>query len=335
MAASGLGQRTDRPSVYWRCLLCMFVWEAASRTDTRTGATTAVATTTDTTNNNKRNPTKIEYGVDVSFPMHHPLHRSNGMGLHPILPDRAEFYDSYLRGCKDTFGNVCLENEEQRMAMNRDQPRSMWNFTSAGYAKVKAPSRLYRQLKQYWELHHHNERIREEWSEGSTYVNHWAVDTHMVRIPSTTDTDDIVSEQKIIDSVQPVLEAWTGISGSNPRSPSSSWSSLVPTSVYGIREYHNNSVLAPHVDRLPLVCSVIINVAQSVDEPWPLELVGHDGNAINITMKPGDMVLYESHSVIHGRPFPLNGKFFANVFVHFEPNGYTTRHTEHIGSIHP
>jgi hypothetical protein len=32
----------------------------------------------------------------------------------------------------------------------------------------------------------------------------------------------------------------------------------------------------------------------------------------------GDMVLYESHSVIHGRPFPLKGKFYANIFIHFE-----------------
>lgn len=31
-------------------------------------------------------------------------------------------------------------------------------------------------------------------------------------------------------------------------------------------------------------------------------------------------MLYESHSVIHGRPFPLRGKFFANIFVHFEPS---------------
>lgn len=31
------------------------------------------------------------------------------------------------------------------------------------------------------------------------------------------------------------------------------------------------------------------------------------------------MVLYESHSVIHGRPFPLVGNYYANVFVHFEP----------------
>ena len=38
-------------------------------------------------------------------------------------------------------------------------------------------------------------------------------------------------------------------------------------------------------------------------------------------MKPGDMILYESHSVIHGRPFSLEGRFMANVFVHFEPVG--------------
>ena len=75
------------------------------------------------------------------------------------------------------------------------------------------------------------------------------------------------------------------------------------------------------VDRFPLVTSAIINVDQDVDEPWPLEVYGHDGMATNVTMEPGDMVLYESHSVVHGRPFPLNGKFYANVFVHFEPIG--------------
>lgn len=53
---------------------------------------------------------------------------------------------------------------------------------------------------------------------------------------------------------------------------------------------------------------------------WPLEVYGHDGLAHNVTMEPGDMVLYESHSVIHGRPFPLKGRFFANIFIHFEPD---------------
>lgn len=67
--------------------------------------------------------------------------------------------------------------------------------------------------------------------------------------------------------------------------------------------------------------SAIINVAQDVDEPWPLEVWGHDGKPYNITMEPGDMVLYESHSLIHGRPFPLKGNYYANVFVHYEVIG--------------
>lgn len=42
----------------------------------------------------------------------------------------------------------------------------------------------------------------------------------------------------------------------------------------------------------------------------------------------GDMVLYESHSVLHGRPFPLKGRYMANLFVHFEPIGHSLRHFE-------
>jgi hypothetical protein len=60
-------------------------------------------------------------------------------------------------------------------------------------------------------------------------------------------------------------------------------------------------------------------VAQDIDEPWPVEVIGHDGKAYNVSMIPGDMVLYESHSVLHGRPYPLVGRYYANIFVHFIP----------------
>jgi len=33
------------------------------------------------------------------------------------------------------------------------------------------------------------------------------------------------------------------------------------------------------------------------------------------------MVLYESGSVTHGRPFSLKGRFYANLFIHFHPTG--------------
>lgn len=48
----------------------------------------------------------------------------------------------------------------------------------------------------------------------------------------------------------------------------------------------------------------------------------HAGNDYNITMKPRDLVLYESATCVHGRPSTLNGKFYANMFVHYRPVEY-------------
>ena len=63
-------------------------------------------------------------------------------------------------------------------------------------------------------------------------------------------------------------------------------------------------------------------------------MIGHDGKAKNVTMLPGDMVLYESHSVLHGRPFPLKGRFMANIFIHFEPTGHSLRHNMGLDAEH-
>jgi prolyl 4-hydroxylase len=102
-------------------------------------------------------------------------------------------------------------------------------------------------------------------------------------------------KQAIWDAAKQTIQEFTG-------------EELTECSLYGVRVYTQGAVLNTHVDRLPLVASAIINVAADVDEPWPLEVIGHDGKAYNITMEPGDMVLYESHSVLHGRPFPLKGR---------------------------
>jgi prolyl 4-hydroxylase len=144
---------------------------------------------------------------------------------------------------------------------------------------------------------------------GNTYVNHWEGKSYMVNVEdSHLKHGGYVLKQHIWNAARDTLAEWTG-------------HQMAECSLYGIRVYNEGAVLAPHVDRLPLVSSAIINVDQDVDEPWPLEVIGHDGKAHNVTMLPGDLVLYESHSVIHGRPFPLKGRFMANVFIHFEPIG--------------
>ena len=115
-------------------------------------------------------------------------------------------------------------------------------------------------------------------------------------------------KQAIWDAAEDTISRWTE-------------QQLTQCSLYGVRVYTTGAILATHVDRLPLVSSAIINVAQDLDEPWPLEVYGHDGKAYNVTMEPGDMVLYESGSLMHGRPFALKGNYFANIFIHFEPTG--------------
>jgi hypothetical protein len=54
---------------------------------------------------------------------------------------------------------------------------------------------------------------------------------------------------KIWDAAVDSVREWTG-------------QDLTTSSLYGIRVYKSGAVLAPHVDRLPLVSSCIINVAQ-------------------------------------------------------------------------
>jgi prolyl 4-hydroxylase len=121
-------------------------------------------------------------------------------------------------------------------------------------------------------------------------------------------------KQQIWAAGKSTIEEWTGME-------------LKPVSMYGIRVYTEGAILNPHVDRLPLVSSCIINVDQDVDEPWPLEIYDREGRAVNVTMEPGDMVLYESGSLIHGRPFPMKGRYFANIFIHFEPTGRPLSYT--------
>lgn len=57
------------------------------------------------------------------------------------------------------------------------------------------------------------------------------------------------------NAARDTIQAWTG-------------QKLAECSLYGIRVYKEGHMLAPHVDRLPLVSSAIINVDQDVNEPW-------------------------------------------------------------------
>jgi len=278
-----------------------------------------------------------DYGVDVSWPIHrgeisnnydwlpHNVDPENnpvpkeyiGMPVQP-LGDKQRFYDDFMQGCYDKYqkgkpGGTCDATERDRVAMSLRQPKDMQNYTENGFKKIKTPPKVWELISAFWEKNKHTQSP-ENWGKGNTYVNNWESPTTMVSVDNSgLRGGGATLKNHIWTAAKDTLQEWTG-------------HELTQCSLYGIRVYHEGAVLATHVDRLPLVSSAIVNVAQDVDEPWPIEVIGHDGRAHNVTMEPGDMVLYESHSVLHGRPFPMKGRFFANIFIHFEPVGHTLRH---------
>ena len=68
-----------------------------------------------------------------------------------------------------------------------------------------------------------------------------------------------------------------------------------------------------------LKCYFFIQIDQKVDINWPLNLIDLKGKKQKIFLRPGEMLLYESAKVMHGRQEPFDGEYFDNVFVHFQP----------------
>jgi prolyl 4-hydroxylase len=216
------------------------------------------------------------YGVDVSFPIHHasvsqnypwlphnanpskfPMPSNVSDSPLQVLGDRKSWYDRLIKGCRDKYGvrgESCDATEADRIAMNLRQPSSMQNYTDMGFKKIKCPERVYKLLKEFWDKNKHKKKP-ENWNPGNTYVNHWEAMTYMVSVEdSSLRGGGSHLKNEIWNAARDTIQEWTG-------------EELTQCSLYGIRIYENGAVLAPHVDRLPLVSSAIVNVDQDVDEP--------------------------------------------------------------------
>jgi prolyl 4-hydroxylase len=253
-------------------------------------------------------------------PIHNPVPaKYKDMVVQP-LGDRQAAYKAFLDDCIRANGKQgmrCKDTENDRIETIMRQPIGMENYTEIGFKKIKAPTELYKLIKDFW-MANKDKGSEEVWSAGNTYTNSWISRSDLISIYDTNLRGGGENlKNSIHDAARDIISEWTG-------------QELTPCSLYGIRAYHNGAILSPHVDRLPLVSSAIICVDQDLDEPWPLEVIGHDGRAYNVSMEPGDMVLYESHSIIHGRPYPMKGRYMANIFIHFEPTGHSARHNANI-----
>jgi len=108
------------------------------------------------------------------------------------------------------------------------------------------------------------------------------------------------------EDLRPLHEAWAGMP-------------LVLSACYGIRCYQRGTFLYNHVDRQPHFVSSTICVDHALDSPWPLSIRSIDGQLSQVDMQPGELVFYEGSRLAHGRPYPLDGDFYAGIFVHYYP----------------
>ena len=121
------------------------------------------------------------------------------------------------------------------------------------------------------------------------------------------------SPNLILQSVQkylkPILENWAKVK-LNPES----------LKVHGVRRYLENSKVFPHVDATTShIFGAILQIEQKLDQNWPICLIGRKQEFQCFDLQPGDMLIYESATIIHCRPWPLKGHFYDIFMVHYAP----------------
>ena len=124
-------------------------------------------------------------------------------------------------------------------------------------------------------------------------------------IPSLIYEDKEFNAQLALD-LRPEHEAWAGMR-------------LAVSYCYGIRVYQRGTFLYIHVDRSTHVISSAICIDSRLDSRWPLHLETVDGTVSQIDLAPGELVFYEGTRLAHGRPYPLQGDYYAAIFVHYHP----------------
>jgi hypothetical protein len=189
----------------------------------------------------------------------------------------------------------------KRLGLNYLQPKLVPALTKEGFLKTKLPKQAWDRLRNWY---HSHEQIEKMENSVGPCLNQIDSPTYMRHLPS-------IEKGALSKFVQPMLEKWSN-------------RELSMTSMYGIRRYTNGAILRMHADTVSThVVSAIINVDNEVNEPWLLEIMDHDGELHYVEMDPGDMVYYESARLLHGRPQPMNGTYYANIFVHYAPNDGT------------
>lgn len=191
-------------------------------------------------------------------------------------------------------------NERWENFMQYTQSRMVKRFTERGFEVIKIPPAVFEKLKTKLD------KGLENWDAMGSEPQIDAVYTPKPSkfIPLGSLAYEVGAELK------PLHEAWSGLD-------------LRHTSAYGIRLYQEGASLVMHYDKIHThVISSIVHIGHEYfddNEPWPIEIEDHDGVRHAVNLEPGEMLFYESASCLHGRRKVFHGKYYASIFVHFQP----------------
>lgn len=199
------------------------------------------------------------------------------------------------------------------------QPSHVPVYTASGFTIIATPEFVQEDLltvlqqsrnTSYWEFPEHSFSLLSEFPNGT----------------ATSRKIDVPQRQQSFALYQlgAAVARWSNQSVSLPK-------------FYGLRQYRRGSTLGMHLDAIrqvrkghldARVLSAIVHVAQRTEEDWPLCIEDNDGRLHNVTMQPGQTILYESARLAHGRPFPLIGDEYVSAFIHFKPSSWSSEDAE-------
>eukprot|EP00471_Norrisiella_sphaerica_P013178 CAMPEP_0184502212 /NCGR_PEP_ID=MMETSP0113_2-20130426/49641_1 /TAXON_ID=91329 /ORGANISM="Norrisiella sphaerica, Strain BC52" /LENGTH=536 /DNA_ID=CAMNT_0026891271 /DNA_START=111 /DNA_END=1721 /DNA_ORIENTATION=+ len=182
-------------------------------------------------------------------------------------------------------------------------------FSSTGTKLIKIPDKLLEELKGFY-FKHVAERSNEPWDiHGATQLNFHERGTDLVYL----DLDPYFRDRVANQYLRPILEEWSG-------------QKLRLNAFYGMREYFPGAWLRNHIDRIDThVISATLSVMKlNSTKPWPLETVTWTGKRMRFEHKEGEMLLYESATRPHGRPYRMEDGIHVGCFVHFSPTNEST-----------
>ena len=191
-----------------------------------------------------------------------------------------------------------------RHLRNLKQPLLIHNYTVIPYHQTVIPPDLYYELRKYYDDNKGDRYVEKTLDEVDSIIRHESLKTMPTMVPLPPRLF-----HKCEKIITPMLEKFCNCK-------------LELSDMYGVREYYEGNVLHNHVDRVSThVMGIILQIDQDLGgkEDWLLEVIDYNGKRKHVKLEPGEMLMYESAKLIHGRPRALRGNLFANAFMHFKP----------------